>query len=91
MEGAGPEPERTPLQFPEQGQGSERTGKEEVYPGNVGGITGKEVVTMAYFNTCPLCGANLDPGEKCDCREKEKTLDMPKTYQGQAIKAMSSN
>lgn len=22
---------------------------------------------MAYFKTCPLCGANLDPGEECDC------------------------
>lgn len=22
---------------------------------------------MAYFNTCNRCGANLDPGEKCDC------------------------
>ena len=22
---------------------------------------------MAYSNECPLCGANLDPGEKCDC------------------------
>lgn len=24
-----------------------------------------------YYNVCPDCGANLDPGEKCDCR-KEK-------------------
>ena len=22
---------------------------------------------MSYFKTCPHCGANLDPGEKCDC------------------------
>lgn len=31
---------------------------------------------MAYFNTCNKCGANLDPGEKCDCayhqRKEEK-------------------
>lgn len=20
-----------------------------------------------YYKTCPRCGANLDPGEKCDC------------------------
>lgn len=26
-----------------------------------------------YFRTCELCGANLDPGERCDC-EKEKGL-----------------
>ena len=22
---------------------------------------------MAYFNVCPSCGSNLDPGERCDC------------------------
>ena len=22
---------------------------------------------MAYYRVCPLCGATLDPGEKCDC------------------------
>lgn len=26
---------------------------------------------MAYYNVCPNCGSNLDPGEKCDC-QKEK-------------------
>ena len=26
---------------------------------------------MAYYRTCPTCGCNLDPGERCDdCREK---------------------
>ena len=20
-----------------------------------------------YYHTCPVCGANLDPGERCDC------------------------
>lgn len=20
-----------------------------------------------YYHTCPACGANLDPGEQCDC------------------------
>ena len=24
---------------------------------------------MSYYHTCPLCGANLDPGEFCDCDE----------------------
>lgn len=23
-----------------------------------------------YFNTCRYCGANLDPNEKCDCRQQ---------------------
>lgn len=28
---------------------------------------------MAYYNVCPYCKSNLDPGEKCDCQdEKEK-------------------
>lgn len=22
---------------------------------------------MAFYRTCPLCGAALDPGESCDC------------------------
>ena len=26
---------------------------------------------MAYFTPCPECGANLDPGEKCDCTKEE--------------------
>lgn len=24
------------------------------------------------YRTCPCCGANLDPGEKCDCQRKEE-------------------
>lgn len=27
---------------------------------------------MAYFNICPNCGSNLDPGEKCDCEQEQK-------------------
>lgn len=25
-----------------------------------------------YYNTCPICGANLDPGEKCTCTAERK-------------------
>ena len=25
-----------------------------------------------YYRECPLCGANLDPGEKCDCQDAKK-------------------
>lgn len=34
---------------------------------------------MCYYKTCPACGANLDPGEICDCQDpdKEKTADAP--------------
>lgn len=30
-----------------------------------------------WYKTCPLCGANLDPGEDCDCeaeRRRKKKL-----------------
>lgn len=26
---------------------------------------------MPYFKTCPLCGASLDPEERCDCQDEE--------------------
>ncbi len=25
-----------------------------------------------FYNTCPHCGANLDPGEQCDCQKTKK-------------------
>lgn len=25
---------------------------------------------MAYYNVCPDCGSNLDPGEFCDCKRQ---------------------
>lgn len=25
-----------------------------------------------YYSTCPICGANLDPGEKCTCTAELK-------------------
>lgn len=28
---------------------------------------------MAYYRTCPNCGDNLDPGERCECQDKRKT------------------
>ena len=34
---------------------------------------------MGFYKECPDCGANLDPGEKCDCRrEKERTAPQAK-------------
>lgn len=32
---------------------------------------------MAFYNVCPYCGANLDPGERCDCKEQQN--ERPKT------------
>lgn len=30
---------------------------------------------MSYYNVCPICGSNLDPGEKCDCQKEHKPLE----------------
>ena len=30
---------------------------------------------MAYYNTCLTCGCNLDPGEKCDCKNEKKEAE----------------
>ena len=27
---------------------------------------------MSYYRTCPHCGANLDPGERCNCLEAQQ-------------------
>ena len=39
------------------------------------------------YNTCPYCGANLDPGERCDCPRaspggypSEKSAPMQKVH-----------
>lgn len=34
---------------------------------------------MAMYWTCPLCGANLDPGEQCDCKEKVREDNRPRS------------
>lgn len=31
---------------------------------------------MSYYNTCPDCGAHLDPGERCDCRDYPQHRNM---------------
>ena len=31
----------------------------------------KEVYYVYYYHTCLDCGANLDPGEKCDCQNNQ--------------------
>ncbi len=27
---------------------------------------------MSYYRTCQICGARLDPGERCDCDQEPK-------------------
>lgn len=28
-----------------------------------------------YYNVCPECGAHLDPGEPCDCKDEKLRMD----------------
>ena len=37
---------------------------------------------MAYYNTCAYCGAHLDPGEKCNCQDKEEAAQGVSSTQG---------
>ena len=47
---------------------------------------------MSYYKTCPICGANLDPGERCDCREAQHPSIVPeKRICGFNIAAMLRN
>ena len=39
---------------------------------------------MPYFRTCPHCGSNLDPGEKCDCQSQEKQVTIKRKPQRRA-------
>ena len=41
---------------------------------------------MAYYRTCPLCSANLDPGEKCDCLSESQTDTTSHIVQDRHIK-----
>lgn len=37
---------------------------------------------MAMYCECPLCGASLDPGERCDCAdqsERHEKTTLPET------------
>ena len=34
-------------------------------------LVGAAVLALAYYRTCPHCGAHLDPGEVCDCQKEE--------------------
>lgn len=39
---------------------------------------------MSYIpRTCPRCGANLDPGESCDCVDESITQKTHKTGNGE--------
>lgn len=40
---------------------------------------------MPYYRTCPDCGAALDPGERCDCQDKEKAAPVLEHRNGQRM------
>lgn len=35
---------------------------------------------MAYYQTCPECGAHLDPGEPCDCENGLPFVTVPQDH-----------
>ena len=38
---------------------------------------------MSYYKPCPLCGAHLDGGERCDCQDiKEAAPGAGNTWDG---------
>lgn len=42
-----------------------------------------------YYRTCPDCGAHLDPGERCDCRDaKSAAPDAPTPETAEEIESM---
>ena len=38
-------------------------------------------MSETFYWTCPYCGANLDPGESCDCRKEHNPADDYKLVQ----------
>lgn len=40
-----------------------------------------------HYKTCPYCGANLDPGERCDCRDEKKP---PRDYSPESGKVINT-
>lgn len=43
-----------------------------------------------YFNTCPNCGANLDPGERCDC-ETRRFVESEAAKRGMHLEQFEGN
>lgn len=41
-----------------------------------------ETQRKTYYETCSLCGANLDPGERCDCTKKGGDAASPESING---------
>lgn len=46
---------------------------------------------MSYFKVCPYCGSHLDPGEKCDCGQKEAAVSAANADNGKAERGLHTN
>lgn len=45
---------------------------------------------MARFRTCPYCGSSLDPGERCDCQDKEEAAPVDRPEAAKEYETTSS-
>ena len=43
-------------------------------------MTPEKEEKMSYYKTCPHCGANLDPGEVCDCTLTQVCAEARETF-----------
>lgn len=42
---------------------------------------------MPYYRKCPVCGAALDPGEICDCQDKEEAAPVLEHRDGSKVES----
>ena len=46
---------------------------------------------VAFYRVCSYCGSALDPGERCDCQDKEKAAPVLQHRDGQKVESESPN
>ena len=46
---------------------------------------------MSYYHICPCCGAALDPGERCDCKDEKAAPDAANIQSGENGKGLSAH
>ena len=46
---------------------------------------------MAFYRVCSCCGAALDPGERCDCQDKEKAVPVLQHRNGKKVESELPN
>ncbi len=45
---------------------------------------------MAYYKTCPWCGASLDPGERCTCQDEKTAPSAANTGDGKVERELTA-